>query len=73
MKVAMKYIEPLVIKKIIEPYKFLLMVLGGKILRGLLEYEILKPPIITAKTSIEYRHLSRCIATSDPVILYHYT
>ena len=49
------------------------MILCGKILRGLLEYEILKPPIITAKTSIEYRHLKRCIATSDPVILYHYT
>ena len=36
-------LDPLVIYKIIEPHNFLLMMLDGKILRGLFEHERLKP------------------------------
>ena len=45
-KVAMKYVGPLVINKIIDPHNYLLMMLDGKILRGLFEHERLKPAII---------------------------
>ena len=48
-KVAIKYIGPLVIYKIIDPYNYLLMTLASNILRGLFEHERLKPAII--KTS----------------------
>ena len=41
-KVAIRYIGPLVIYKIIDPYNYLLMMLDGKILRGLFEHERLK-------------------------------
>ena len=45
-KVAIKYIGPIVIYKIIDPHNYLLMTLDGKILRGLFEHERLKPTII---------------------------
>ena len=45
-KVAIKYVGPLVIYKIIDPHNYLLMMLDGKILRGLFEHERLKPAII---------------------------
>ena len=45
-KVAIKYISPLVIYKIIDPHNYLLMTLDGKILRSLFEHEKLKPAII---------------------------
>ena len=45
-KVAIKYVGPLVIYNIIDPHNYLLMMLDGKILRGLFEHEILKPTII---------------------------
>ena len=45
-KVVIKYVGPLVIYKIIDPYNYLLMILDGKILRGLFEHERLKPAII---------------------------
>ena len=45
-KVFIKYIGPLVIYKIIDPQKYLLTTLDGKILRGLLEHKRLKPAII---------------------------
>ena len=41
-KVAIKYVGPLVIYKIIDPNNYLLMTLDGKILRGLFEHERLK-------------------------------
>ena len=46
MKVAVKYVGPLVIYKIVHPHNYLLMMLDGKILRGLFKYERLKPTII---------------------------
>ena len=45
-KVAIKYVGPVVIYKIIDPNNYLLMTLDGKILRGLYEHERLKPAII---------------------------
>ena len=45
-KVAIRYVGPVVIYKIIDPHNYLLMTLDGKILWGLLEYEKLKPTII---------------------------
>ena len=48
-KVAIKYIGPLVIYKIIDPHNYLLMTLDGRILRGRLEHERLKPAIIRTK------------------------
>ena len=45
-KVAIKYVGPVVIYKIIDPHNYLLMTLDSKILRGLFEHEKLKPTII---------------------------
>ena len=42
-KVAVKYVGPVVIYKIIDPQNYLLMTLDGRILRGLFEHERLKP------------------------------
>ena len=42
-KVTIKYVGPVVIYKIVDPHNYLLMTLYGKILRGLLEHERLKP------------------------------
>ena len=46
IKVAIKYIGPLVVYKIKDPHDYLVMMLDGKILRGLFEHERLKPTII---------------------------
>ena len=45
-KVAIKYVSPVVIYKIIDPLNYLIMTLDGKILRGIFEHERLKPAII---------------------------
>ena len=45
-EVAIKYVGPVVVHKIIDPHNYLLMTLDGKILRGLFEHERLKPAII---------------------------
>ena len=45
-KVAVKYVGPLVVYKIIDPHNYLLRTLDGKILRGLFKHERLKPAII---------------------------
>ena len=45
-KVMMKYVGPVVIYKIMDWHKYLLMTLDRKILRGLFEYERLKPTSI---------------------------
>ena len=41
-KVAIKYVGPLVIYKIVDPHNYLLMTIDGKLLRGLFEHERLK-------------------------------
>ena len=45
-KVAIKYVGPAVICKIIDTHNYLLMTLDGKVLRGLFKHERLKPAII---------------------------
>ena len=47
-KVAIKYVGPLVMYKIIEPHNYPLMMLDGKILKCLFKCERLKPTIIRA-------------------------
>ena len=42
-KVMIKYVGPVVIYKIIDLHNYLLMTLDGKILRGLIKHERLKP------------------------------
>ena len=42
-KVTMNYVGPVVIYKIKDPQNYLLMILDGKILRGLFEHERLNP------------------------------
>ena len=42
-KVSIKYVGPVVIYKIIDPHNYLLMMLDGRILRGLFENWRLKP------------------------------
>ena len=48
-KVTIKCIGPLVIYKIADSHNYLLMILDGKILRGLFEFKRLKPA--TLRTS----------------------
>ena len=45
-KVAIKYVGPVIVYKIIDPHNYLIMTLDGKILRGILEHKRLKPAII---------------------------
>ena len=45
-KVAIKYVGPVVVYKIIDPHNYLIMMLDGKILRGIFEHERLKHTII---------------------------
>ena len=42
-KVTIKYVSTVVIYKIIDPDNYLPMTLDGRIMRGLLEHETLKP------------------------------
>ena len=57
-KVAMKYVGPLVVYKIVDPHNYLLMTIDGKMLRGLFEPERLKPAVIkqTKVMSPPYQH-----------------
>ena len=45
-KIAVKYVGPVVIYKIIDPHNYLLKTLDGLMLRGIFEYERLKPATI---------------------------
>ena len=45
-KIAVKYIGPVVIYKIVDLHNYLLMTLDGIILKGIFEHERLKPAII---------------------------
>ena len=46
MEIAIKYVSPVVVYKIVDPHNYLLMTLDGKILGGIFEHERLKPAII---------------------------
>ena len=53
-KVAIKYVGPLVIYKIIDHHNYLIMTLDCQLLRGLFKHERLKPAIIrTSQGSIQ--------------------
>ena len=60
-----KYVGPLVVYKIIDPHHYLLMMLDGKLLRGLFEHERIKPAIIrTSKGNVTYlAHLKQVMST----------
>ena len=45
-KIAIKYVDPVVVYKIVDPHNYLLMLLVGKILKGIFEHERLKPAVI---------------------------
>ena len=45
-KVAIKYVGPVVVYKIVDPHNYLIMTLNGKILRGIFEHKRLKPTVI---------------------------
>ena len=45
-KVAINYVGPTVVYKIVDPHNYLLMTIDGKLLRGLFEHEKLKPAVI---------------------------
>ena len=45
-KIAVKYVGPVVIYKIVDPHNYLLMTLDGIILKGIFEHERLKPTVI---------------------------
>ena len=45
-KIAVKYVGPVVICKIIDPHNYLLMTLDGVMLRGIFEHERVKPAVI---------------------------
>ena len=45
-KIAVKYVGPVVVYKIIDPHNYLLMTLDGIILKRIFEHERLKPTII---------------------------
>ena len=45
-KIAVKYVGPVVIYKIVDLHNYLLMTLDGIILKGIFEHERLKPTII---------------------------
>ena len=46
-----KYVGPLAVYKIGDPHNYLLITLDGKLLRGLFEYERLKPAAIRTNHS----------------------
>ena len=45
-KVAISYVGPLAVYKIVDPHNYLLMTIDEKLLRGLFEHERLKPAMI---------------------------
>ena len=45
-KIAVKYVGPVVVYKIIDPHNYLLMTLDGIILKGIFEHEKFKPAVI---------------------------
>ena len=45
-KIAIKYVGPLAVYKIVDLHNYLLISLDGKLLRGLFEHERLKPAVI---------------------------
>ena len=51
-KIAVKYVGPVVVYKIVDPHNYLLMTLDGIILKGIFEHERLKPTVIRTSHGI---------------------
>ena len=49
-KIAIKYVGPVAVYKIVDPNNYLIMSLDGKILRGIFEHKRLKPAFIRTKS-----------------------
>ena len=69
-KIAVKYVGPVVIYKIVDPHNYLLMTLDGIILKGIFEHERLKPTIIrtscgNVQNSAELRQVMNTELTLD--------
>ena len=64
-KIMVKYVGPLVVYKLIDQHNYLLMMLDGKLLRGLFEHERIKPAIIrTSEGNINnLAHLKQVMST----------
>ena len=45
-KIALKYVGPVIVNKIVDPHNYLLMTLDGIILKGIFEHKRLKPAVI---------------------------
>ena len=45
-KIAVRYVDQVVVHKIVDPHNYLLMTLDGVILKGIFEHKRLKPAII---------------------------
>ena len=65
-KVAVKYVGPVVVYKVVDPHNYLLMTLDGIILKGIFEHERLKPAIIrTSQGNIQNLAELRQIMNTD--------
>ena len=65
-KIALKYVGPVVVHKIVDPHNYLLMTLDGKISKGIFEHERLKPTIIrTNHGNVQNSAESRQIMSTD--------
>ena len=60
-----KYVEPLVVYKIVDLHNYLLMTLDGKLLRGLFEHKRIKPAIIRTREGnvSNLAHLKQVMST----------
>ena len=45
-KIAIKYVGPIAVYKILDPHNYLLITLDGKLFRGLFEHKRLRPAVI---------------------------
>ena len=70
-KIAIKYVGPIVIHKIIDPHNYLLMTLDGKILRGLFKQERLKPTTVRTHQG-NIQNLAELRQVLNPNLKLHY-
>ena len=74
-KIAVKYVGPVVIYKIVDPHNYLLMALDGIILKGIFEHDRLKSTIIrtscgNVKNLAELRQVMNTELKLDQYSLY---
>ena len=62
LKIAIKYVGPVVGYKVIDPHNYLLMTLDGKTLKGIFEHKRLKPTIVrTNQGNVQNLADLRCV------------